>query len=377
MHAAIERHSEIDQLLRHGAEYLDISPELHREATSKHGEVCDWLGEPRSQLAEFSPDLFPQGSFRLGTAVRPILHEDEYDIDLVCLLRIERDSVTKAQLKALIGDRLKEHHGYRRILTEGKRCWTLNFPGKFHMDILPAIPDPDRRDGFLLITDKGMFRWQSTAPRPFAEWFFHRMRPALLEAKRAYARETHSSVEEVPDWHVKTPLQRAIQILKRHRDFYFRNDEENCPASIIITTLAARAYRNQPDLTSALDAILSGMPGHIEQDDGEFVILNPVNGEENFADRWKGKPDRPLRFFAWLSAVRKDLTDLASITGLPDISRRLEPALGRRLAESAVAAFGRSLRTQRETGQLRIAALTGTLVASGTAVVPPHTFYGA
>jgi hypothetical protein len=49
-------------------------------------------------------------------------------------------------------------------------------------------------------------------------------------------------VEEVPDWYVKTTLQRTVQALKRHRNIYFVDGPENRPASIIITTLAARAY---------------------------------------------------------------------------------------------------------------------------------------
>lgn len=378
MSADLIRRSEIANLLRHGAEWLDIGPELHQEAVSKYEEICRWLHDPPSHLAVFEPDLYPQGSFRLGTVVRPVLHEDEYDIDLVCLLLIDRDTVTKAQLKQLVGDRLRAHDEYRGMLFEGKRCWTLNFPGKFHMDILPAIPDPDRPGDYLLITDKGLFRWQSSAPKPFSEWFYGRMRPVLMEAKREYARRIQASIDDVPDWRVKTPLQRAIQILKRHRDLYFRNDQDNCPASIIITTLSAHAYGNQPDVLSALDAIATGMASHIDQDDdGEYIILNPVNDEENFADRWRGKPDRPRRFFEWLMAVQKDLGDLESVVGVDDIARRLEPTLGKRLVESAVTAYGNNLYKERDAGRLKVSAGTGMLGSAGTSVVLPHTFFGA
>lgn len=372
------RRQELSKLFRYGAQWLDIPAELYEEAVRRYEEICAWLHNHPSPLAAYSPDLYPQGSFRLGTVIRPILHEDEYDIDLVCVLLIAQAGLSKAQLKKLVGDRLKQHDQYRKILSEGKRCWTLNFPGKFHMDILPAIPDEDRADDYLLITDKELFHWQSSAPKPFSVWFYDRMRPALLEEKRAYAMRVEARVEDVPDWRVKTALQRAIQILKRHRDIYFRNDCENCPASIIITTLAAHAYGNQADLDEALDAIVEGMPRYIDQDEnGEYVILNPVNDEENFADRWKGKPSRPRRFFEWLNAVRKDLTDLESITGLDDIAHRMEPVLGKRLVESAVAEYGGGLQKQRQDGHLRVTAGTGMLGATGTSAVLPHTFFGA
>lgn len=378
MPATLVRRHEIASLLRYGAEWLDITPELYREAVSKYEEICRWLHDPPSGLAVFQPDLYPQGSFRLGTVIRPVLHEDEYDIDLVCLLVIDRETVTKAQLKQLAGDRLKAHNEYRKLLAEGKRCWTLNFPGKFHMDILPAIPDPDRPGDYLLITDKGLFRWQSSAPKPFSDWFYRRMQPVLMAAKRAYAMQVRASIDDVPDWQVKTPLQRAIQILKRHRDLYFRDDDDNCPASIIITTLAARAYGNEPDVFSALEAIVAGMASHIDRDDnGDYVILNPVNDEENFADRWKGKPNRPRRFFEWLKVVIDDLAELESSVGMDHIAQRLEPVLGKRLVKSAVTAYGNNLYQQRDAGHLKVSVGTGTLGAAGTSVVLPHTFFGA
>lgn len=378
MPTTITRRNELSQLLRLGADWLDITPELYEEAVQKYGEICAWLHNPPSPLALFSPDLYPQGSFRLGTVIRPVLHEDEYDIDLVALLLIKRDTVTKAELKALVGDRLKAHDDYRNRLTEGARCWRLDFPKKFHMDILPAIPDPDRPGHFILITDRELHRWQPSNPKGFADWFYSRMRPMLMEEKRAYAMRIQASIDDVPDWRVKTPLQRAVQILKRHRDIYFKDDCENWPASIIVTTLAARAYNNEPSVGEALSAIVAGMGDHIETDhEGNYVIENPAHTAENFADRWKGKPTRPRRFFEWLRAVGKDLEALESTTGLDEIKRSMEPLIGKRLAEAAVASYGRDMYTQRQTGQLKVAAGSGTLGAAGTSVVLPHTFFGA
>ena len=378
MSTLTSREREISRFLQFGADWLDISPALYEEAVTKYEEISRWLHDPPSGLSIFEPEVFPQGSFRVGTVVRPAHRENDYDIDLVCLLLIERDSVTKADLKKLIGDRLKARSGYRKILSEGKRCWTLSFPDKFHMDILPAIPDPNRNDGYLLITDKELLRWQSSAPKPFSEWFYTRMQSVLLEAKRAYATQNQANIEDVPDWRVKTPLQRAIQILKRHRDLHFRDDEENRPASIIITTLAAHSYGNEAEVSATLDSIVANMPAHIYRDSsGDYVILNPVNHEENFADRWKGYPNRPRRFFEWLAAANEDLTSLNEMSGLDDITRRLEPVLGKRFVESAVAAYGNDLRQQREAGQLKVTAGTGVLGSSGTSTVLPHTFFGA
>ena len=66
--------------------------------------------------------------------------------------------------------------------------------------------------------------------------------PVLLDAVRAMADAAKASVEAIPDYKVRTPLQSSIMILKRHRDIMFVKDELNtCPISIIITTLAAQS----------------------------------------------------------------------------------------------------------------------------------------
>ncbi len=96
----------------------------------------------------------------------------------------------------------------------------------------------------------------------------------------------------------KTPLQRAVQILKRHRNFHFQNDQDNKPASIIITTLAAKAYRNQEDLCDALVEMIRDMPRFIESCNGKWSVVNPVDPEENFADKWNEDPELASAFLA-------------------------------------------------------------------------------
>ena len=55
--------------------------------------------------------------------------------------------------------------------------------------------------------------------------------------------------DDIPDALVRTPLQRAIQIMKRHRDVRFNahRDQKHNPISMIITALAA-CQTYQPSL---------------------------------------------------------------------------------------------------------------------------------
>ena len=118
--------------------------------------------------------------------------------------------------------------------------------------------------------------------------------------REAMARAASASVEDIPVWRVRTPLQRAVQLLKRHRDLRFSPYADDRPTSIIITTLAARAYRGQPQTYEALLDLVRTMPAHIENRDGTWWVANPVHPAENFADKWNEKAGRKVAFDNWL-----------------------------------------------------------------------------
>ena len=112
------------------AEAIDIPPSKYQDAVDHYQAVGKYLedGEYPGCAGELS--IYPQGSFRLGTVVRPIRDgiEASYDIDLVCELPIEKHWTNPRSVKLMVGNRLKEHGTYRKLLDEeGKRCWTLEY----------------------------------------------------------------------------------------------------------------------------------------------------------------------------------------------------------------------------------------------------------
>ncbi len=92
-------------------------------------------------------------------------------------------------------------------------------------------------------------------------------------------------------WEVRTTLQRLVQVLKWHCMRRFATDPDNQPPSILITTLAARAYRGEVDLFTATRNALAGMGDFIENRQGRWWVPNPAHEEENFADKWNEEPD--------------------------------------------------------------------------------------
>jgi hypothetical protein len=322
------RLDEASRILVQKAESLDIPDELADEAAVEYGRVASWLAAEESDLRLHDLKLFPQGSFRLGTPVRPILHQDEFDIDLVCHLEIEKHKVTQEELKELVGDRLWESDEYRDILKERRRCWTLNFPKRFHLDVLPTIPDAEHPGTGVLLTDLELRHWQFSNPDGYATWFYDRMRPLILEQQQRMAKAAGVNISDIPEWRTRTPLQRAVQVLKRHRDVPFRRAFDDRPVSIIVTTLAARAYQRQPDVATTLLQLASDMPRFIENRQGKWWVENPAHENENFADKWNERPALRDAFLRWLERLRNDVNDLADAASVGDRQLLLEKSLG-------------------------------------------------
>ena len=95
------------------------------------------------------------------------------------------------------------------------------------------------------------------------------------------------------------------------------NGDENKPISIIITTLAARAYNKETDVLDALVNVVNSMEKYIERDSrtGQYIVQNPVNSEENFADKWIETPQKQQNFFAWLNQVKQDVEQITEKKG--------------------------------------------------------------
>lgn len=365
------------------AQELDVPAHLIDRAETEYSLLGEWLCKPGSGLLKYTPSIYPQGSFRLGTTIKPINDADDYDIDSVCRLVITHGTVSQKELKAMVGARLDEHPEYRRIKREGSRCWILDFPDGFHMDILPAIPNPPKQPNGILITDKLLFRWQHSNPIDYSAWFREQMLVQYNEQRNYIAKSLQVAVEDVPEWRVRTPLQRVVQLLKRHRDVMFQDDDDK-PISIIITTLAAHAYENNDDLETALLYIIRRLPNAIEDRDGVKWVSNPVDPQENFADKWQIYPEREAAFYAWHERLEQDFFTVQKAVGIDGVSEELSKFYGARVVERAVKRIGDEQRIQREQGQLRMITGSG-LLATTTAVspasavsrpVPRHTFYG-
>ena len=327
-----------DDVLEAIAEEIDIPEHLYKIADKRYKEIGKHLDRDDSKIKQYNPKISPQGSFLLGTVIRPVSDNDEYDIDLVCTLNATKQDFTMAELKHVVGVEVISYanaRGMKNGPKDNRRCWSMEYADDvcFHMDILPSLPDVsfprllmDDRGNVkftddqkiqaqaIAITDKKHKKyeeyyaeWPVSNPKGYWVWFQSRQLKVFQERRHAIMemnRKIYASVDEVPDYKVKTPLQQTIQLLKRHRDVMF-NGAGDAPISIIITTLAAHAYEGEQTITEALFSILKRMDLFLEDRNGVKWVANPVNPKENFADKWSENPEKEKKFRAWLEKARK------------------------------------------------------------------------
>src|SRR5688500_1581277 len=243
-------------------DHIDIPESYYRKAAARHRSVGDWLCRPESGVSRFEPEVSSQGSFRYGTVVMPVVTPWEYDLDNVTRVNIAKTDKTQLEVKRLYGEEIRKYamaNGIVAPVEEKNRCWRLKYADdvSFHLDTLPCVSEEaaiiemivargaprDLAALAIAITDRRhpqydsiTHLWPSSNPQGFAKYFETRaLSGAGVRRNQLLQEGLYSSVEDIPPYEWKTPLQRSIQMLKRHRDVMFREEASRAPMSMIIT----------------------------------------------------------------------------------------------------------------------------------------------
>lgn len=355
-----------------------------------------------SELQQFKPKLRIQGSNRLGTAIRSIGNDEGFDVDIVCELQSIPDNWTPKMVKEAIGKILLASKVYGELIENkhgGKRCWTIKFKDGIHADVLPAVVNDnylqlvneesfDSYDQFgIRITDKTILpdyyqetnrkKWLLSNPIGFAEWFFSQAR--YHEAKhKSGIRMMRASIEPFPKWNSNPlVLQDIIKLLKRHRDVMFLNRDKK-PISMIITVLAAKAYTQAPigNLLDTLDFIANHLIQVMDLDPINLrrKVLNPVNQEEDFTDRWQQDRQREINFYEWVRRLQEDITTLKTQSRI-GIGESFKRMFGQKIGEDVVREITLKEKSKFKQEGLRMST-SGVLGTTGVFAAKPHSFFG-
>lgn len=355
-----------------------ICKQIALSDTAKETVVREYkaLGEliTNSDRITSDVDVKPQGSYNLGTAIKPLNgSDDDFDIDLVAVIH---GSLNAAETKHSVGDVLKSSSLYaKKLLPEKNRAWTIKYQDS-HVDVVPGV---DGQQSDIMITnriDKNTYRYRQSSPFEFKTWFMQKGQDIYQNStfSKGYVRAEVEAPEEYKEY---TILQEVVQLLKYHRNKMFeKRDDKLKPISMIVTILAAKAYTGQDDLSDALVSVVNGLREQIEYDLNENPhIFNPTNNSEDFTDKWQDHPERKDAFFEWLRSVESDL-GTTNQTEIMQWHERLSNIYGANRVQNAFEALGeRQSEVQR---QGRVSLNSNGVFEGDTSEkkVRPHTYWG-
>ena len=176
-----------------------------------------------------------------------------------------------------------------------------------------------------------------------------------------------------------TTLQKTIQLLKRHRDVQYINatdEERDCkPISIIITTLVGKMYSGNESIIDLITKFCTSYEKYIEIDsNGNYVIPNPVNTSENFADKWNIYPERKEAFYRWVENLRHDLitNNFMIFDDITEKTDYLKKVFGNKVISDVFEKRNSSM-SERYIDRKNVATLTANKTDTK---IKEHTFFG-
>ena len=377
----MESKQNIDAMYRKIAAEIEISDAQAEKAKESYEAVGNYLN---NNIKQYDVRIFPQGSFMLGTVIKPISDKDEYDIDLVTT--IDNKFTSAKDLKNIVGDVLKTSDRYSEKVEEGKRCWTIQYSesANYHMDILPTMKsDTYFQNKKLIMTHKedenSDYEFRQTNPEAYYDWFVKRMEEEKKKLTEEYAIRNKIEIVEVPEYKIKTALQIAIEILKRYRDIKFKDTPDIKPISIILTTLMARIYTGKENVYELIEKFSKEYVLYLEKDEnGNVLIQNPVNENENFADKWPSNPERKEAFFKFMDNLKYDLvTNKVLLEGnIREQADAYKKLFGENMVNKVYENIAQKTREEREKSNMYLKE-NGNLTTEKTNItVRNHNFYG-
>jgi hypothetical protein len=375
MNMFLDPKTQIDDLLDRMAESVQLDKSRYERMKNHYEAIKNWIESDDTFFKPYKYDVYPHGSVRILTTVKPI-GKDEFDLDIAIHLNSSLNSHTPARIYAELKRRLEENAIYKNLIEPKNRCIRVNYAGDFHMDVLPGVQEFAWDDNRLKVPDKELGTWVSSNPRGYANWFLER---ANLVTESLLEKAMRAENLPVIDWQNKKPLQRSVQLLKRYRDVYFQKDDTYKTSSIVLTTIAGQLYNREDSIFDTVDNIITAVQGQITKFPSRIKVYNPVNPQEEFTDKWEREPKYYTAFKQFCQHLYSEWQSLKTQKGLLNESKILKGLFGDDLVIKAAKEQVNTLEAYRQNNQLGIERKSGILTTLGTFAttsIKTNTFFG-
>ncbi len=280
-----------EELLARIAQELQLDKTRLERMETAYNAVAEMLKKDNDFFDHLIIEIYAQGSKRIGTTVKPINNED-FDLDVVLHIYDPYYNHSPEEIYNALVKALEKDGYYKSIMEKKKRCVRLNYKSDFHMDILPACMPNSFEKNIIKIPEKALKSWSTGNPKEFSNWFLisaNSVKEPMLKMNFEALMKAQVETEQLPqEIYLKTPLQRAVQLLKRYRDIFFEGKQYRV-SSIVITTLLAQLYKSENSIFETIDNVVGRIKGNYNEavsGGRRFKVFNPVNVEEDFTDSW-------------------------------------------------------------------------------------------
>ena len=368
---------------------ISITKEMLDRAERSYNALGNYIKEYND---EWDVVVYPQGSFELGTVIKPLTEDEQYDVDLVVLIKSPKFNAE--DLRNNICEMLASYGVYKGKIEDKKPCIRIQYAesAQFHMDIASAQEAQSKDNSIKIARWKGNdeYFYDVSNPKGYIGWFKKTMDYDTIMKRALFEAVAQTEVEELKLSRMRTTLQKTVQILKRHRDIYFngKGNSDDRPASIIITTLCAKIYEDKrglfdtTNIYSTIAMLLRSFNQYlIKNDKGDYYLANPSNKNENFLQKWNDNPSLAVAFYEWFRQAQKDIIERPEefIEEKPNELRRvLHESFGSDIVEKAFDNYGNKIRELAENGKMYFDKLNAGITLQSTigTAYKAHTYFG-
>jgi hypothetical protein len=365
------RTNALDLLLFDVCDNLQLSLTQHQKAEDRYHSIAKVISAANSPFWLWDSNIYPQGSMRLRTTVKPI--DTPHDLDLVCEFDVSHYDVDPMVLLNDMFKLFNDHGVYGGMVTKKNRCVRIEYKDEFWLDILPACRDDHNGGTCIQVPDRDLRHWKPSNPIAYTHWFKNACRRIVVKFSdsRRELIVADATVEPLPALQgieEKTMLQLVVQLLKRWRDVHYANSEYP-PISIVLTTLAGDLYTGEQSISTALLEVLDGIvvrldAAHVQGK--RLEVTNPVHPEEDFSERWDACPGA---YLAFNDGIRKFATAWREVCETHGNPGKLAKGVFGRVIDEAILREARTMQADRN-GSLLGVASTGRIVPAAAAAVP-------
>lgn len=376
---------QINDLLNRIGFKLQLNDSRKERAEKSYNALCEWIEKDEVYFNKYKLDFYAQGSYRTKTTVKPF-YKEEFDLDFVMEANGAWNKEDPIVILENLERRLKENGMYKGNTEQKRRCVRVNYANEFHIDILPAFPE-DRYslDERIKVPDRKIKNWTDSNPKGYSKWFDNCCNKVNREIFEQRVVSSVEPIPEAPPYEYIEPLRRAVQLIKRFRDVYYKDKSIDAPKSIIITTLAGKYYNGEDSEYKAILNILKGISSSINKCNGKpMQIFNPMNTKEKLSEIWDENSSLYSDFCKFINYFYSRWISLMKLESFEEKALILQELFGETISKNVITEQAQYIDKIRRKNELRIDSRNGRIITLSEKekaektlrVVPKNTFYG-